>query len=116
MSDENLTLALSNPPSLTIPKGFFAYASSPQSIPATIRAAIQAINKNQVALIQSWEALQINGKYLVREICDAIPAHSASTLPPRTTHWEMTFHRLTPHPRDSEITCPVRYLLPLLRK
>ena len=72
MSDLNLRMDLSNTSHPSIPKGFFAYASAPHSISATIRAAIQAINKNQGAVIQSWEELQINGKYLIREICDAI--------------------------------------------
>jgi len=54
------------------PRGFFAYASSPPSIPATIKAAIESINKSQNATLISWEALGTNGKYIIREICDKI--------------------------------------------
>lgn len=57
---------------LTIPHGFFAYASSPPSIPPTIRAAVESINKTQNAFIQVWEELETNGRYIVSEICDAI--------------------------------------------
>ena len=57
-----------------IPSGFFAYASTPPDIPATISAAIQSINQTQTAKIKSWESLQINGKYIIAEICAAIDA------------------------------------------
>lgn len=52
--------------------GFFAYASTPPSIPETVKAAIEAINRSQQASIQSWEELRVNGKYVVGEICRAI--------------------------------------------
>jgi hypothetical protein len=54
------------------PTGFFAYASSPHSIPATIKDAIESINKSQQATLVSWETLEIGGKYIIREICDSI--------------------------------------------
>ena len=54
------------------PIGFFAYASLPYSIPATIKAAIEAINKGQQAELVSWESLNVGGKYIVQEICDRI--------------------------------------------
>ena len=54
------------------PTGFFAYAGTPHSIPATIKAAIESINKSQNATLTSWEALEIGGKYIIREICDKI--------------------------------------------
>jgi hypothetical protein len=54
------------------PKGFFAYASVPHSIPTTIKAAIEAINKSQMSTLLSWETLEIGGKYIVQEICEAI--------------------------------------------
>jgi hypothetical protein len=54
------------------PKGFFAYASVPHSIPTTIKAAIESISSSQNATLVSWETLGIGGKYIVREICDAI--------------------------------------------
>jgi nucleoside 2-deoxyribosyltransferase len=53
-------------------KGFFAYASAPHSIPATVKAAIESINKTQQATLVSWESLGIGGKYIIKEICDAI--------------------------------------------
>lgn len=55
-----------------IPSGFFAYSSAPPSIPATIRAAVDSINKTQEAKIQIWENLQVGGKYIIGEICSAI--------------------------------------------
>ncbi len=55
-----------------VPVGFFAYASSPPSIPATIRAAIETINKSQSAQLESWEDLSVNGRYVISDICDAI--------------------------------------------
>jgi hypothetical protein len=55
-----------------IPLGFFAYSSAPPSIPATIKAAIESINRMQAANIVSWENLQTGGKYIVSEICAAI--------------------------------------------
>jgi hypothetical protein len=54
------------------PSGFFAYASAPHSIPTTIRAAIESINKSQFATLFSWETLGIGGKYIIQEVCDAI--------------------------------------------
>jgi hypothetical protein len=54
------------------PTGFFAYATAPHSIPETIKAAIESINKSQMATLVSWEALNIGGKYIVQEVCDQI--------------------------------------------
>ncbi len=54
------------------PTGFFAYASAPHSIPATIKAAIESINKTQKATLISWESLGIGGKYIIQEICNKI--------------------------------------------
>jgi len=55
-----------------IPRGFFAYSGVPHSIPATINAAIESINKSQKAILVSWEGLAIGGKYIVGEICKHI--------------------------------------------
>lgn len=52
--------------------GFFAYASAPHSIPATIKAAIETINKTQQTRLASWEDLEIGGHYIIRQILDAI--------------------------------------------
>lgn len=57
---------------MPLPTGFFAYASVPHSIPATIRAAIESINKTQQATLLTWEDLEIGGKYIVQEICNKI--------------------------------------------
>jgi hypothetical protein len=54
------------------PTGFFAYASLPHSIPETIKAAIETINKSQMAEITSWESLNISGRYIIQQICDTI--------------------------------------------
>jgi len=68
---ENLTWPLGQDYS-AIPKGFFAYASAPPSISETIKAAVESINKIQVARLLTWESLQVGGKYLISEICSAI--------------------------------------------
>jgi hypothetical protein len=52
--------------------GFFAYASQPSTIPDTIKAAVQVINKTQQANIVLWEELQVGGKYVIKEICSEI--------------------------------------------
>lgn len=54
------------------PRVFFAYASSPPAVAATIRAAIDSISRSNHATIQSWEELKVNGKFIIREICEAI--------------------------------------------
>jgi len=54
------------------PSGFFAYASSPPSIPETIKAAIQGIDRSQAATVVSWESLEVGGKFVIGEICAAI--------------------------------------------
>jgi hypothetical protein len=56
----------------SIPTGFFAYAATPHSIPATIKAAIESVNKSQNAKLVSWEGLEIGGKYIIQEICNTI--------------------------------------------
>ena len=52
------------PEGIKIPKGFFAYPSNPPSIPATIAAAIQSINRSQATRITAWEDLNVSGHYL----------------------------------------------------
>jgi hypothetical protein len=52
--------------------GFFAYGSSPFSIPTTIREAIEQINKTHHTILTSWESLEVGGRYIVRTVCDAI--------------------------------------------
>jgi hypothetical protein len=59
-------------PELNTPSGFFAYPSTPPSIPPTITAAIEGINRSQTALIRSWETLSVSGHYIIDEICSAI--------------------------------------------
>jgi hypothetical protein len=54
------------------PVGFFAYGILPHSIPATIKDAISSINKSQQVELVSWEKLNINGRYIVGDICDMI--------------------------------------------
>ena len=56
----------------TLPKGFFAFPSSPPSIPPTITAAIEAINRTNSASIRSWMDLRVSGHYIIGEICSAI--------------------------------------------
>lgn len=58
--------------SQTRPVGFFAYSSSPPSIPETIKAAVQAINRTQAVQIVPWEALKTAGKLIIGDICETI--------------------------------------------
>ena len=58
--------------SSTNPLGFFAYPASPPMIPATIRAAIEALNATDNVLIYSWEDLKVEGKYIISEVLKAI--------------------------------------------
>ncbi|HYK34804.1 P-loop ATPase, Sll1717 family [Alloacidobacterium sp.] len=58
--------------SFKIPTGFFAYGKTPHSIPATIKAAIESINKSQKATLVAWETLEIGGRYIIQEVCDKI--------------------------------------------
>ena len=55
-----------------LPLGFFAYAASPPMIPSAINAAIQSVNKSQIASLRSWEELRVSGKFIISEICAAI--------------------------------------------
>jgi hypothetical protein len=57
MFNQGLGMPVQKATESRLPTGFFAYASLPPSIPETISAAIQAINKTQTATIQSWEEL-----------------------------------------------------------
>ncbi len=58
------------------PAGFFAYPANPPSIPATIAAAIEGINRTQRASITSWESLRVSGRSIVDDICAAIDKSS----------------------------------------
>jgi hypothetical protein len=55
-----------------LPTGFFAYSAAPPSIPEIINAAIDSINKSQLAKITTWQSLQVGGKYVIGSICLAI--------------------------------------------
>lgn len=59
---------------LALPRGFFAYPSTPPSLPPTIKAAVEAINKTQTVRITPWVDLDVGGKYIMPEICNAIDA------------------------------------------
>ena len=60
------------PEGIKIPKGFFAYPSNPPSIPATIAAAIQSINRSQATQITAWENINVSGHYVIDQICQKI--------------------------------------------
>ncbi|HET8630567.1 MAG TPA: hypothetical protein VFL91_24370 [Thermomicrobiales bacterium] len=57
----------------SVPRGFFAYASRPPSLPETIRKAISLINETGAVRLDGWEsALRPAGKFMVGEICARI--------------------------------------------
>jgi hypothetical protein len=53
-------------------KGFFAYPSSPASCGEAIRQAVEVINSQGVASLQTWEQCRVGGKLVVDELCKAI--------------------------------------------
>ncbi len=71
MAESTLTNTFS-----AIPPGFFAYSSTPPNIPATIRGAVDGINRTQAARIQTWDQLRVGGTCIIGEICSAIDGAS----------------------------------------
>lgn len=51
---------------------FFAYPSQPDSIPETIKEAVNKINKGQECYVKTWQECDISGKYIIDVICRAI--------------------------------------------
>ena len=66
--DQPLQSSLPGEPNDNTPFGFFAYPSYPPMLPPTIRAAIEAINATNTAVIAGWEDISINGRYIIGEI------------------------------------------------
>ena len=56
----------------SLPKGFFAYPSTPKTISETIRAAVANLNKSNIVHIKVWEDCRVGGKVIVDEICKEI--------------------------------------------
>ena len=57
---------------MTVPSGFYAYASESDHRSETIEAAIRSINERGVADIASWRSLKIGGKIIITEILNRI--------------------------------------------
>lgn len=55
-----------------VPKGFFAYPSTPTSIGETITTAIRKINGGQAVKLTPWEECRTGGKIIIEEICRVI--------------------------------------------
>ena len=56
----------------TIPKAFFAYPSSGQTLKGAIQDATPKINKRGHVNIQTWEDYSPSGKFVIHTICEAI--------------------------------------------
>jgi hypothetical protein len=54
------------------PVGFFAFPSSPRSVPESIAAAAADINKLGIVDLKNWDELRIGGKWIIDEVCTAI--------------------------------------------
>jgi hypothetical protein len=54
------------------PKAFFAYPSSPQTIPETIATAIRELNNTALVEVKSWEHCRVGGNVIVQELCKEI--------------------------------------------
>jgi hypothetical protein len=56
------------------PTGFFAYPSSPSSVPETIAAAVKGVNDTALARIKTWEQCRVGGNVIIAELCKEIGA------------------------------------------
>lgn len=56
----------------TIPKAFFAYPSSGQTLKGAIQDATPKLNKRGHVNIQTWEDCNPSGKFVIHTICEAI--------------------------------------------
>ena len=56
----------------TIPKAFFAYPSSGQTLKGAIQDATPKLNKRGHVNIQTWEDYSSSGKFVIHTICEAI--------------------------------------------
>ncbi|MEI9476678.1 MAG: hypothetical protein WCO26_08890 [Deltaproteobacteria bacterium] len=55
-----------------IPRGFFAYPSTPATIPEAVSTATKEVNRSQLVLIKTWEKCRVGGKLIMQEICKEI--------------------------------------------
>ena len=55
-----------------IPKVFFAYASSDQTLKEAIQDAVPNLNKSGHVKIKTWEECSIGGNFIINTICQAI--------------------------------------------
>lgn len=53
-------------------KGFFAYSSQPKHCGEFIESAIKKINERGQTILESWRKLDINGKFIITEVLQAI--------------------------------------------
>lgn len=56
----------------TIPKAFFAYPSSGQTLREAIQKAVQILNINGQVNIKTWEDCETNGSFIIDTICKEI--------------------------------------------
>lgn len=54
--------------------GFFAYPSTPASIPEVIQNAVEKINRSRELAIKTWETCSVSGKIIIDVICSEINA------------------------------------------
>ena len=56
----------------TIPKAFFAYPSSGQTLKEAIQIAVPKLNRSGQVNIKIWEECTIGGNLIINTICQAI--------------------------------------------
>jgi len=52
--------------------GFFSYPYQPDSLPETIKGAVDKINEGQECYVKTWQECAISGKFIIDVICRAI--------------------------------------------
>jgi len=55
-----------------IPTGFFAYPSSPSTIPEVISTAVRGLNDTALVSIKTWEQCRVGGNVIIQELCKEI--------------------------------------------
>lgn len=56
----------------TIPTGFFAYPSTPESISEIVHTAVEEVNRKKQVFIKTWEQCRVGGKVIIHELCREI--------------------------------------------
>ena len=54
------------------PTGFFAYPSSPSTIPEIIGTAVRDLNNSALVSIKTWQQCRVGGNVIIHELCREI--------------------------------------------